>query len=110
MPSDEFHYQLMKRLEADPEASHRQLAEELGVSVGKTHYSLKALIERGWVKAGNFRRSDNKLAYAYYLTPQGVNEKARLALRYLRTKQAEYERLHAEIEALKQEVEQGGED
>ena len=109
MPTDEFHYQLLKRLEENPETSHRQLAEELGVSVGKTHYSLKALLEKGWVKAGNFRRSDNKLAYAYYLTPRGMNEKGRLALRFLRTKQAEYEQLHAEIEALKQEVEQGGE-
>ena len=104
MPTDEIHYHLLKRLAANPEATHRQLAEELGVSVGKTHYSLKALLERGWVKAGNFRKNDNKRAYAYQLTPRGMREKARLALRFLRHKQAEHERLKAEVAERQQDA------
>ncbi len=104
MTSDEIHYKLLKRLEEDPHATQRQLAEEFGVSVGKTHYALKALVERGLIKAHNFRRSDNKLGYAYILTPSGVREKARLALRFLKRKRAEYDALWAEIEALRADL------
>lgn len=94
----------MRVIEANPEISQRQLARELGVSLGGINYALKALIERGFVKAGNFGRSDNKGAYLYLLTPEGVAQKSALAARFLSRKLEEYEALRREIKSLKREV------
>ena len=106
MPSqDETRYKILKLLEARPELSQRQLADELGVSLGKANYCLRALIDKGLVKVGNFRRSDRKMAYVYKLTPGGIAEKALVARRFLARKVAEYEALQAEIEQLKRETE-----
>ena len=104
---DELQLRVLRALEANPELSQRQLAAELGVSLGGVNYALKALIERGFVKADNFRKSGNKVAYLYVLTPQGVAEKASLAGAFLGRKLAEYEVLRQEIEALKGEVGSG---
>ncbi|WP_018937048.1 MarR family EPS-associated transcriptional regulator [Thioalkalivibrio sp. ALJ24] len=104
MISDELQYQVLRLLENDPEMSQRQLARTLGLSVGKTNYALKALLERGWVKAQNFRRADNRSAYLYKLTPGGLQEKSRLAYHLLKRKRAEHEALMAEIEELRSEV------
>ena len=101
---DELRLRVLRALEANPELSQRQLASELGVSLGGVNYALKALVERGFVKAGNFRKSGNKVAYLYVLTPQGVAEKASLATAFLGRKLEEYEVLTQEIEALKGEV------
>ena len=101
---DELRLRVLRALEANPELSQRQLAAELGVSLGGVNYALKALVERGFVKAGNFRKSGNKIAYLYVLTPQGVAEKASLATAFLGRKLEEYEVLRQEIEALKGEV------
>ena len=101
---DELRLQVLRALEANPELSQRQLAAELGVSLGGVNYALKALVERGFVKAGNFRKSGNKVGYLYVLTPQGVAEKASLATAFLGRKLEEYEVLKQEIEALKGEV------
>ena len=101
---DELRLRVLRALEANPELSQRQLAAELGVSLGGVNYALKALIERGFVKADNFRKSGNKVAYLYVLTPQGVAEKASLATAFLGRKLEEYEVLKQEIEALKGEV------
>lgn len=101
----ETRYRLLKLLEQNPGLSQRELAAELGASVGKVNYILRGLVDRGWVKVENFRRSDNKLAYLYRLTPQGLSQKAALALRFLRLKRAQHERLMAEIEELRAEVE-----
>ena len=101
---DELKLRVLRALEANPELSQRQLAAELGVSLGGVNYALKALVERGFVKAGNFRKSGNKVAYLYVLTPQGVAEKASLAAAFLGRKLEEYEVLRQEIEALKGEV------
>lgn len=84
--------------------SQRQLARSLGLSVGKTHYALKAVLDRGWVKAQNFRRSDNRSAYLYKLTPSGLQEKARLAYALLQRKRAEHKALMTEIEQLRAEL------
>jgi len=100
MPNDTdtaFHYRLLKLIEERPEISQRQLAAELGLSLGKLNYCLKAFVGRGLVKVNNFRRSDNKRAYAYLLTPKGIEEKARVTVRFFR-------RVEGEYEALKQEV------
>lgn len=102
--SDEIRYKLLKLLSTNSDFNQRQLAEELGVSLGKANYCLKALIEKGWVKASGFRQSKNKKAYAYLLTPKGMQEKARVTLRFLKYKQDEYETLQKELEALQQEV------
>ncbi len=108
MPNDAdtaLHYRLLKLIEERPEISQRELARELGLSLGKINYCLKAFISRGLVKVNNFRRSDNKLAYAYLLTPQGMEEKARVTLRFFQRVQAEYEALQAEVERLARERE-----
>ena len=104
MLNDETRYRILRELERDPQLSQRELAESLGVSVGKTNYCLRALVDRGLVKVKNFRRSGNKLAYAYQLTPRGIADKARVTRRFLQSKLKEYESLQSEIEELRREV------
>ena len=104
---DELRLRVLRAVETNPELSQRQLAKELGVSLGGVNYALKALVERGFVKADNFRKSGSKVAYLYVLTPQGVAEKASLATAFLGRKLEEYEVLRQEIEALKGEVDSG---
>lgn len=104
MLTDEVRYKLLRLLQANPEFSQRQVARALGVSLGKTNYCLKALIERGLVKATNFRNHENKLLYTYYLTPRGIEEKARVTLAFLKRKLKEHEELQAEIEQIRNEV------
>ena len=104
---DERRLRVLRALEANPELSQRQLAAELGVSLGGVNYALKALVGRGFVKADNFRKSGNKVAYLYVLTPKGVAEKTSLAAAFLGRKIEEYEVLRQEIEALQGEVGSG---
>jgi EPS-associated MarR family transcriptional regulator len=104
---DELRLRVLRALEANPELSQRQLAAELGVSLGGVNYALKALVERGFVKADNFRKSGAKVAYLYVLTPKGIAEKSSLATAFLGRKLEEYEVLRQEIEALKGEVGSG---
>lgn len=101
---EEIHYRLMRALERNPRLSQRELARELGISLGKANYCLKALIEKGLVKARNFSSNPNKMGYAYILTPSGIEEKASITMRFLRRKVDEYERLEREIEHLRREV------
>jgi len=103
--SDENTLQALRVLERNPEMSQRELSKELGVSLGKTHYILSSLIEVGLVKAANFRRSDNKLRYAYLLTPQGIAEKAAVTARFLARKRREYIEIEQQIADLTREVE-----
>jgi len=84
--------------------SQRELAEAAGVSVGKMNYLLRGLADKGLVKAENFRRSDNKRAYLYKLTPAGIAEKVRVTRRYLARRKAEYESIREEIEMLESEL------
>lgn len=105
--TDELRYRILKLLESNPHMSQRELATELGISLGKVNYCLRALIGKGWVKAGNFRRSTDKRAYLYLLTPKGLDEKAKVTARFLRRKLEEYEILKKEIEILKQEAAPG---
>ena len=102
--NEEILYRLMKAIEANPEASQRDLARLMGVSLGKVNYCLKGLVEKGLVKARNFRKSNNKRAYAYYLTPRGIREKAAVTARYLAMRMEEYERIRREIEQLSAEL------
>lgn len=102
--NDEIHFRLLRVLETTPEISQRELARHLGISLGKANYCLKALIDKGLIKVRNFGNNPNKLAYAYLLTPSGVEEKARITVHFLRRKVAEYEALEREIEQLRREV------
>lgn len=102
------HYGLLKTLEDNPGLSQRDLAKRLGVSLGKINYCLNALVAKGSVKINNFRNSDNKLAFAYLLTPRGVEQKAVMTVEFLKYKVQEYERLRTEIEELQREAEKKG--
>ena len=95
---------MLRLLEENPEMSTRQLASEMGISNGAAYYCLNALVEKGWVKLGNFKRSEHKGRYAYVLTPSGISERAGLTKRFLTRKMAEYEALRAEIEELSGEI------
>ena len=95
---------VLRLLQQRPDMSQRELSEALGLSLGKTHYVLHSLLDRGLVKAGNFRRSGNKLAYAYVLTPSGLREKLRLTRAFLSRKEAEFEQIQRTIAALKNEL------
>jgi len=101
---DETLFRVLRTLEANPRTSQRELADSMGVSLGKANYCLKALLDKGLIKMQNFRNSRNKLAYAYLLTPAGVTAKAGLTTRFLKRKIAEYEALRDEIEQLKREA------
>ena len=104
MLSDEYRYKILKRLEANPETSQRELAEDLGISLGRANYCIQALIEKGLVKANNFRNSKNKKGYAYLLTPRGIEEKAKITVQFLKIKIAEHEALKKEIKGLREEA------
>jgi EPS-associated MarR family transcriptional regulator len=101
---EEARFQILRLLHGDPELTQRELGERVGVSLGAVNYCLKALIERGLVKASNFSKNPNKLGYAYVLTPAGIAEKTMLTGRFLARKKAEYEALRAEIDALSREA------
>lgn len=105
MLTDEYRYKILKLVESKPEISQRELAQQLGISLGKTNYCLKALIEKGLLKATNFRNSKNKLAYMYLLTPTGIEEKSTITLRFLKAKIKEYQMLQTEINLLMQDTE-----
>ena len=102
----ELEYRALKLLEKHPDMTQRQIAEELNVSLGKTHYLIKSLIDVGWVKLDNFQRSDNKWGYAYLLTRNGFIEKAVITSQFLTRKQQEYSDLQLEIQELKEEIKQ----
>jgi len=101
---EELKLRVMRVIEENPTATQREIAQELNVSLGGVNYCLKALVDRGLVKLNNFAKSERKLGYAYILTPEGVSEKAKITVRFLKWKIAEYELLQQEIEQLKSEV------
>ncbi len=101
---EEIRYQLLKELEQNPYISQRELARNMGVSLGKVNYCIKNVIEAGLVKVRNFTQSNNKLRYTYVLTPSGLKEKAKVTLNFLKYKQKQYDILRSEIESLQIEV------
>jgi EPS-associated MarR family transcriptional regulator len=105
MLTDADRYRILKRLNANPGISQRELASELGISLGKMNFCLNALIERGLLKVENFRNNKHRRAYMYYLTPKGFEEKTRVTLRFLSARVAEYEALDREIAELRAEAE-----
>jgi EPS-associated MarR family transcriptional regulator len=100
----ETNYNLLKLLEDQPNLTQRQMAREMGISLGKFNYCLKELVKKGFVKVDRFTSSDNKAAYMYLLTPRGIEEKARVTHKFLKRKMAEFEEIRKQIEELKQEM------
>jgi EPS-associated MarR family transcriptional regulator len=107
MLSEELRYKLFKLIEANPGLSQRDVAQAMGVSLGKVNYCLNALISKGWVKASNFKNARNKVAYLYLLTPRGIQERAAVTASFLQRKMAEHDALKEEIEALRRGLDDG---
>ena len=104
MLTDEYRYRILKILDGNPGASQRDIARELGISLGRVNYCLQALVEKGLIKVNNFRNSTNKRAYLYLLTPKGADEKAKVTVRFLKRKLDEYETLKRQVAELKREA------
>lgn len=104
MLDDAIRYRLLKLVADRPDISQREIAQEMGVSLGRVNYCLKAMVEKGWLKIGNFRRNRDKRRYSYLLTPRGIKEKSQVTARFLMTKMNEYDALRAEIDRLRTEV------
>ncbi len=105
MNKKDIHLDLLRKLEANPEYTQRELSREMGVSLGKINYCMQKLIEKGWIKLSNFSNNPNKVSYIYLLTPKGIEQKTRLTFSFLATKLEEYEILKKEISKLKQDAE-----
>ena len=97
---------LLRKIELNPEYTQRELSKEMGVSLGKVNYCIKKLTEKGLIKITNFKQNPNKIGYVYFLTPKGIDEKARLTFSFLKRKITEYELLQKEINELKLESEE----
>ncbi|ALO46424.1 MarR family EPS-associated transcriptional regulator [Pseudohongiella spirulinae] len=104
MITDEARYKILRALQAQPDLSQRELADQLGISLGKVNYCLNALIQKGSIKAKNFSKSEHKKRYLYLLTPAGIESKARLTRRFLQYKMEEFEALKAEIEDIRRDL------
>jgi EPS-associated MarR family transcriptional regulator len=95
---------VLREIDANPKLTQRELSSRLGLSLGKINFLMKAMIEKGLIKAENFKNSNNKIYYLYFLTPMGIEEKAKTTYRFLKRKMEEYEKLEAEIKQLQKEV------
>jgi EPS-associated MarR family transcriptional regulator len=104
MTPEEVRFRLLRLIEERPDIAQREIAQELGISLGKVNYCLQALIEKGHVKLANFRKAPDKFKYRYLLTPRGIEAKTQQAMHFLRRKVEEYERLRGEIDALTAEL------
>ena len=92
------HFDVLRKIQKNPNSSQRKLAEELGFSLGKLNYCLKELKNKGLIKIKNFEKNPNKINYIYLLTPRGISEKARLTMNFMRRKMKEYDELKSEID------------
>ena len=98
MKDNQDHFDVLRKIQKKPESTQRELAEELGFSLGKLNYCLKALQAKGLVKIRNFRKNPNKINYIYILTPKGVAEKTKLTINFMKRKMNEYDELKSEVE------------
>ena len=97
MSDNQDHFDLLRKIKTKPQATQRELAEELGFSLGKLNYCLKALRSKGLIKIENFKKNPNKVNYIYVLTPKGIAEKTKLTINFMKRKMKEYEELKKEI-------------
>ncbi|MDZ4165761.1 MAG: MarR family EPS-associated transcriptional regulator [Smithellaceae bacterium] len=107
-PENEIDLLIFREIDRSPETTQRELSSRLGISLGKVNFLLNALIEKGFVKVENFKKSSNKTAYLYCLTPGGIEEKGRMTYRFLQRKMREYEQLELEIQQLREEAQKNG--
>ena len=98
MNDNQDHFNVLRKIQNKPESTQRELAEELGFSLGKLNYCLKALKAKGLIKINNFKRNPNKINYIYVLTPKGINERTQLTLNFMKRKMEEYDELKKEIQ------------
>jgi len=101
MNDNQDHFQVLRKIKSKPNSSQRELAGELGFSLGKLNYCLKALKDKGLIKIKNFKKNPNKIGYVYILTPKGISTKTKLTLNFMKRKMQEYDELKKEIEELK---------
>lgn len=99
---------IFREINKSPELTQRGLSSRLGISLGKVNFIINTLIRKGFVKVENFKKSDNKIAYFYWLTPVGIEERSRMTYHFLQRKMREYEQLEREIRQLREEVQAGG--
>jgi EPS-associated MarR family transcriptional regulator len=100
---EDVHFKILRLIESRPDASQREIAEQVGVSLGAINFCVKALIDKGHIKLSNFKASKNKLGYVYVLTPEGIAHRAQLAAGFIKRKINEFEAIQAEIEELRGE-------
>ena len=98
--ADPDHFEVLRKIKSNPNSSQREMASELGFSLGKLNYCLRALKNKGLIKMSNFRKSQSKNSYLYYLTPKGIAEKAKLTINFMKRKMQEYEDLKEELEKI----------
>ena len=99
MKNDQDHFEVLRRIQKRPESSQRELAEELGFSLGKLNYCLKSLQKKGFVKLKNFQKQSNKINYLrYVITPKGISERTKLTINFMKRKMKEYDELKSELE------------
>lgn len=98
MDDNSDHFNVLRKIKSKPNSTQRELAEELGFSLGKLNYCLQALKKKGLVKISNFQKNPNKLSYAYILTPKGISQKTKLTINFMKRKMKEYDELKLEIE------------
>lgn len=103
-PQEEAYFQIIRLMESNPQITQRELADKLGVSLGKVNYCVNALVAKSWIKLQNFSNNPKKIGYYYLLTPVGIKEKTVLTAKFLNRKIQEYESLKSEIEVLKIEA------
>ena len=101
---EDTHFRVMDLIHKNPDITQRELANKAGISLGSVHYCIKALIKKGWVKAGNFQRNPDKSLYLYLLTPEGISQKSKMAFVFLQRKKMEYDALKIEIKNLSKEL------
>jgi len=97
MDDNQDHFNVLRKINSKPQSSQRELAEELGFSLGKLNYCLKALKKKGLIKMKNFEKNPNKINYIYVLTPRGISERTKLTLNFMKRKMKEYDELKREI-------------
>jgi len=101
MKKKQDHFNVLRGVDKNPKSSQRKLAEELGFSLGKLNYCLKALQKKGFIKIENFKKNPKKINYIYVLTPKGISEKTKLTLNFMKSKMKEYDELKSELKRAK---------
>ncbi len=99
MNENKDHFEILRKIKKNPESSQRKLARELGFSLGKLNYCLKELQKKGLIKVENFKKNPNKINYLYVLTPEGLSQKTKLTINFMKKKMKEYEELNKELKS-----------